>query len=274
MPVFLHAFTACLIGIGCFLTGCAIPVRDNITDNIAQRVDSLFPADVILLGEQHDAPDHHRLERALVLELAQRQQLSAVVLEMADRGRTTSGLARNASDADARLALQWDEASWAWNDYGPVVMAAVQNGVPVLGANLPRAAMRTAMADETLDVRLSTTSLAQQRDNIRAGHCMMLPESQIAPMTRIQVARDVAMAETVVSASQSGKTVVLVAGGGHVSRGLGVPVHLPDSTLVKVVLAVAGPADLDRLSGADVIWETPAMPAKDHCADFQKQMRP
>jgi len=274
MPVFRHAFIACLIGVGCLLTGCVTPVSNNPTDNIAQRVDSLLPADVILLGEQHDAPDHHRLERALVLQLAQRQQLSALVLEMAERGRTTSGLARNASDADARLALQWDEASWAWNDYGPVVMAAVQNGVPVLGANLPRAAMRTAMADETLDTRLTTTSLAQQRDNIRVGHCMMLPESQIAPMTRIQIARDVAMAETLVSARQTGKTVVLVAGGGHVSRNLGVPVHLPGSALVKVVLAVAGPAELGRASGADVVWKTPAIPAKDHCGDFQKQIRP
>ena len=270
MPVTRHAFIACLVSISSFLTSCAIPLRDNI----AQRVDWLLPADVILLGEQHDAPDHHRLERALVLELAQRQQLSALVLEMAERGRTTLGLARNASDADARLALQWDEASWAWKDYGPVVMAAVQNGVPVLGSNLVRAAMRTFMADETLDARLSTSSLAQQRDNIRTGHCMMLPEGQIAPMTRIQIARDVAMAQTLVSAQQSGKTVVLVAGGGHVPRGLGVPVHLPGSTLVKVVLAAAGPAVLDKVSGVDVVWKTPAMPAQDHCADFQKQIRP
>ena len=256
------------------MTGCANSTRDNIADNIAHRVDSLLPADVVLLGEQHDASDHHRLERALVLELAQRQRLGALVLEMAERGRTTLGLARNASDADARLALQWNEASWAWSDYGPVVMAAVQHGVPVLGANLPRAAMRAAMTDERLDERLSATSLTQQRDNIRVGHCMMLPESQIAPMTRIQIARDVAMAETLVNARQNGKTVVLVAGGGHVSRGLGVPVHLPASTLAKIVLAVAGLADLDKVSSADVVWQTPTIPAKDHCADFQKQMRP
>ena len=254
------------------MTGCAISPRGNFADNMAQRVDSLLPADVILLGEQHDAPDHHRLERALVLELAQRQQLGALVLEMAERGRTTLGLARNASEADARVALQWNEASWPWNDYGPVVMAAVQNGVPILGANLPVAVMRSAMADETTDARLSASSLAQQRDNIRAGHCMMLPESQIAPMTRIQIARDVSMAETLVSARQSGKTVLLVAGGGHVSRGLGVPVHLPAWIDVKVVRLSAGLSEPIRVSDQDMTWETPRMEPRDHCAEFKQRM--
>ena len=46
------------------------------------------------------------------------------------------------------------DADWPWADYGPVVMAAVRAGVPVAGANLPRAQTRTAMQDSTLDARL------------------------------------------------------------------------------------------------------------------------
>ena len=243
-----------------------------MSDNIAQRLDALLPAEAILLGEQHDAPDHHRLERAMVLELAQRRQLAALVMEMAEQGRSTAGLARNASEADAQSALQWNEAGWAWKDYGPVVMAAVQNGVPVLGANLPRAAMQTAMAREALDSRLAPDSLTRQRQAIRSGHCMMLPESQIAPMTRIQIARDAAMADTLVGARQSGKTVVLVAGAGHVSRSLGVPVHLPASIDVKVVLLLAGLTEPSRASDQDAIWETPRMAPRDHCAEFKQRM--
>jgi uncharacterized iron-regulated protein len=257
-----------IAGLSCMLGACA-PLPP---DNIAQRLDALLPADVILLGEQHDAPDHHRLERALVLELAQRRQLGALVMEMAEQGRSTAGLARDASDADVQSALQWDEAGWAWKDYGPVVMAAVQNGVPVLGSNLPRAAMRTAMTDATLDSRLSPDGLARQRDAIRDGHCMMLPESQIAPMTRIQIARDAAMAQTLLSARQSGKTVLLVAGAGHVLREIGVPVHLPRSIDVRVVRVQAGATDPIRLSDQDVIWETPRMAPRDHCAEFKLQM--
>lgn len=256
-----------MLALACLLPACATPSID-----ISQRLSALLPADAILLGEQHDATDHHALERAVVLELARRQQLAALVLEMAEQGHSTAGLARNASEAEVQSALKWNEAGWLWKDYGPVVMAAVQNGITVLGANLPRAAMRGAMTDETLDSRLSADGLARQRQAIRTGHCLMLPESQIAPMTRIQIARDATMADVLVNARQSGKTVLLVAGGGHVLRDLGVPVHLPASIDVKVVRVLAGLTEPTQAADQDAIWETPRMAPRDHCAEFKQRM--
>ena len=258
----------CLLAAACLLLACATPPID-----IEQRVSALLPADAILLGEQHDAPDHHALERAMVMELARRQQLAALVMEMAEQGHSTVGLARNTPEAYVQSALHWDEAGWPWKDYGPVVMAAVQSGVPVLGANLPRAAMRAAMANTTLDAHLHPDNLEQQRGAIRSGHCLLLPEGQIAPMTRIQIARDAAMAGTIVGASRPGKTVLLVAGGGHVLRGLGVPTHLPTTIRLRVVLASAGPPDATKISGADAVWETAPVPAVDHCAKLEQQIK-
>ena len=263
-----HLSGVCLWAITCLLQACATPPID-----VAQRVSALLPADAILLGEQHDAPDHHALERAVVVDLARRRQLAALVMEMAEQGRSTVGLARNTPETDVQSALHWDEARWPWKDYGPMVMAAVHSGVPVLGANLPRAAMRSAMDNETLDAHLGLASLEQQRDAIRSGHCGLLPEGQIAPMTRIQIARDAAMADTVMGAIRPGKTVLLVAGGGHVLRGLGVPSHLPATLRLKVVLASAGPPDATKVSGADAVWETPPVPAVDHCAKLEQQIK-
>ena len=262
------ATATCVMALAGLLQACATSHTE-----VARRIAALLPADVILLGEQHDAPDHQKLERDFVLELARRQQLAALVMEMAEQGHSTAGLARNASEADAQSALHWDEAGWPWKDYGPVVMAAVQGGVPVLGANLPRAAMPAAMANETLDGRLAAGSLEQQRDNIRTGHCMLLPESRIAPMTRVQIARDAALADTVASASQPGKTVLLVAGGGHVLRGLGVPTHLPPRLRLQVVLAVAGPHYATKIPGADAVWMTPPVPPKDPCAELKQRVK-
>ena len=241
--------------------------------NISDRVGSWLPADAILLGEQHDAAEHQRLQRGVVLELARRGQLAALVIEMAEQTRSTAGLARDAGEAEVRLMLRWDEAGWPWQAYGPVVMAAVQAGVPVLGANLERSAMRQAMSNELLDSHLPAEQLARQRENIRAGHCQLLPESQIAPMTRIQLARDAAMASTVAGAAQTGKTVLLVAGGGHVTRTLGVPTHLPATLGSVVVLAAAGPANAAARSEVDAVWETPSVPSKDHCAALQQKLR-
>lgn len=241
--------------------------------DMSARIDALLPADAILLGEQHDAAAHQQFERDTVLDLARRGRLAAMAIEMAEQGNSTTGLQRSANEAEVRHALRWNDAGWPWAAYGPVVMAAVRAGVPVLGANLPRGAMRDAMAHEALDTHLPATALEQQRERIRNGHCNLLPASQIAPMTRIQIARDAAMARTVTGALRPGKTVLLVAGGGHVARGLGVPTHLPPGVRGVAVQMAPGQPDGPARADADVVWETPALPAKDHCASLEQQFR-
>jgi len=130
-----------------------------------------------------------------------------------------------------------------------------------------------AMKDEGLDARLSGAALLMQQERVRAGHCHLLPESQIAPMTRIQIGRDVAMAQTVALAARPGKTVLLLAGGGHVDRSLGVPLHLPQHLTAKTVRLQAGPASEEAQSAInfDQTWPTPTAPVKDYCADFIQQ---
>ena len=258
------------------VAACAAPPSvSNATDpgfNVPQRISALLPTDILLLGEQHDAPDHQRLQRDVVLALAERGQLAALALEMADQGTSTAGLAPDSGEGPVRVALKWNDDGWPWANYGPVVMAAVRAGVPVLGANLPRAQMRDAMKNDVWDDHLKPGKLQTQRSNIREGHCGLLPEGQIAPMTRIQIARDAAMAQTVMAARQPGKTVLLIAGGGHVDRALGVPTHLPENTPSKVVVALTSHAQVATNSGADAVWQTAALPPKDYCADMKKQM--
>lgn len=260
------AFTLALC---CWLQACA-----TYTAAVAARVHALLPADAILLGEQHDAPDHQRLQRALVQDLARRGQLAALAIEMAEQGHSTAGLVRDASEAQVRSALRWSDGAWPWASYGPVVMAAVRHGVPVLGANLPREAMRAAMTNLALDAQLTPSGLEQQRAAIRSGHCMLLPENRIAAMTRIQIARDAAMAGTVMGARQVDKTVLLIAGGAHVMRDIGVPAHLPAMIGIKVILAVAGQTDPVTASNTDMVWETTAVPSNDHCAELAPRIKP
>ena len=265
-PLLIHPLALLLAALA-LLPGCAV-----LGSDVQHRLDALLPADVLLIGEQHDADAHQRIQQEVVLELARRGQLAALALEMAQQGQSTRGLAPDASETAVRAALQWNDGGWPWERYGPVVMAAVRSGVRVFGANLQRDAMRTAMANTGLDAHLEPARLEQQRADIRAGHCMLLPESQIAPMTRIQIARDAAMAATVTAAHQPGKTVVLVAGGGHVRRDLGVPTHLMPTLRARVLLAVAGQPQSGTRGTTDMVWATPALPPKDHCADLKRQL--
>ena len=93
---------------------------------------------MLLLGEQHDAPEHQQLHQRFVQRLAEQGRLAALALEMAEQGVSTAGLPRDAPEAAVRSALRWDEQGWPWPAYGPAVMAAIGAGVPVVGANLPR----------------------------------------------------------------------------------------------------------------------------------------
>jgi uncharacterized iron-regulated protein len=254
------------------LGGCSWPVTPDISIT-RQRLVPLLPTDALLLGEQHDAPDHQRIERELVQALAERDELVALAVEMAEQGRTTAALGRTASEDEVRTALQWRSKEWPWAAYGPAVMAAVRAGVPVLGANLPRDQMRAAMDNRQLDLLLKGPALKAQQQLIRLGHCEMLPENQITPMTRIQIARDVAMAQTVASAVAPGKTVLLLAGRGHADRSLGVPQHLPSGLKVKSVAMQedAAPAAGEGPAKFDAFWPALAAPDKDYCAEFKAQ---
>lgn len=257
---------AMLVG-GCAGTAPTLPPNDTAT-----RILALPPADVVLLGEQHDAPEHQRIHQQVVASFSERGRLAALVIEMAEHGRATTGLPRDASEAQVQAALAWDTKGWPWAAYGPAVMTAVRAGVPVLGANLQRLDMREAMGNRRLDDHLPDAALQAQRQAIRTGHCGLLPDGQIAPMARIQIGRDMAMAKTIAEAAVPGKVVVLMAGSGHVDRSLGVPQHLPATLKVQAVRLLADGSAAESPTAFDTVWPTPAVPTKDYCADMRKQM--
>ena len=267
-----------LLVLASLLGACATQPAGPTT---AQRLDALLPADVILLGEQHDAPEHQVIEREVVQALTARKALAAVALEMAPAGGSTAALPPTATEAEVQTALQWSDAAWSWKSYGPAVMAAVRAGVPVLGANLPRSGMQDAMRNPALDGSLRGPAIKAQQQRIRQGHCDLLPESQVQPMTRIQIARDQQMAQTLQAlvaqsraSSATGQTVLLIAGAGHVDRFAGVPQHLEPDLKTKVLVVRSG-ASYDAMNlVADANWETLALQPKDYCAAFKPRGQP
>ena len=263
------------------LAGCASrpeaprlePTRGSAAT--AARLEALLPADVLLLGEQHDAPDHQHIEQQVIALLSSRGLLAALALEMAESGVSTATLTPGATEEQVRQALKWNDKGWPWAAYGPAVMSAVRAEVPVLGANLPRAQMQSSMTDSQLDVQLPGPALKAQQQAIRLGHCNLLPESQITPMARIQIAKDIRMANTLHQAALPGKVVVLLTGSGHADRNLGVPRHLPTELRTKAVHLRAGDAmGPDKADAFDGVWSTPPRPETDYCANLRQQIKP
>ena len=229
------------------------------------QLESALPTDVLLLGEQHDAPDHQRLQRDTVQWLAARGRLAAVVLEMAERGHSTAALARDATEAQVQSALQWNDAAWPWSAYGPVTMAAVRAGVPVLGGNLPRSAMAAATQETRWDNHLAAPARQQLLDALQDGHCGLLPAARLPAMARVQIARDASMALTAQEAVRPGQTVLLVAGGEHVLRHRGIPTHWSPNLRSKVASAHTDQAQAAIKTGVDIVVATPPLPPHDAC---------
>ena len=238
------------------------------------RLNALLPFDVLLLGEQHDAAVHQAIEQQVVAVLAQRGLLAALVLEMADAGVSTAALKPSSTEQQVQNALKWNDKAWPWTAYGPAVMTAVRAEVPVLGGNLPRSRIQSAMTNLKLDGQLPGPALKAQQQLIRLGHCNLLPEGQITPMTRIQIAKDVSLATTIGQALLPGKAVLLLAGSGHVDRVLGVPQHLPASLTVKTVRLYAGTPEAVDAAAFDGLWATPALPETDYCEGLSQQLAP
>lgn len=229
-------------------------------------------APTVLLGEQHDANDHQQLARLSVARLAQEPGLSALALEMADDGVDTTGLSTSSTEAQVRERLRWNDAGWPWRRYGPVVMQAVRLGVPVVGANLPRAAMGEVMRDEQWDARVPAGVLADHRERMVISHCGLLSAAQVPGMARIQIARDERMAQTTERWIRPGKTVLLLAGAEHVKRDRGIPLFWSAALAQQahVVWMRAGTSQPDTAGVADATWATPATPERDHCAEMAR----
>lgn len=266
------AGVATLAGCAATATGATDASGMDPTPTMPIRLHRLGATDVLLLGEQHDAPEHQQLHLAAVQTLVEAKALAALVLEMADVGHTTGQLPSTATPAAVQQALAWQDSAWPWRAYGPAVMAAVAAGVPVQGGNLPRQRNAQVMKDPAWDDRVAPDVLQRHQNDVRDGHCNLLPAGQIGPMTRIQLARDHTLATTAASAVARGKTVLVLCGSQHAHRQLGAPLHLPPGLRVKTVRMAADGPRADDASAFDAIWHTAPVPPVDHCARLRESL--
>jgi uncharacterized iron-regulated protein len=259
-------------------------------------VSVLAKSEFVLIGEQHDNPDHHRLEATILAELLANARKPTVALEMLEPADDAL-IQHYREDPRADAAgigplLAWDMRGWPrWSAYAPIADLAFKAGLPLVSANLSRSVVRriahegtaAVPADEVaalgLDQPLDPRLEASLEEELRSSHCGQLPEAMVVPMALAQRARDGQMARSMLAASPP---VVLMAGAGHVRTDRGVPVHLhtakPQALVVSVAFVEvdrtkASPADYASRFGSttvpfDYVWFTPRASDVDPCAAF------
>ena len=265
-----------------------------------ELAERLVAADFVLLGERHDNPDHHRLQawaldriiaagrRPLVaFEMVGPEQAAALERHLRDRPGDVAGLAET---------LDWTLSGWpAWEHYQPLFAAAVQAGLSIGPANLPRETMRAVARGQTLpadqqrfyglDQPPPPPLFAAMAEEIRQSHCGQLPEQAVGPMVAVQWARDAAMAHALADRSPGG--AVLIAGAGHTRIDRGVPLRLtvlaadrPSFSLAFIEVSddETDPAGYGEAFGTplppfDAVWFTPRANDDDPCAEMTRFMQ-
>lgn len=260
-------------------------------------------ATYVLLGETHTNPDHHLLQARLIAQIVKGGRRPAVVMEMIPRGLQTvldSHLEDKPGDAAGLSAvLKWEERGWPdWKIYEPITQTALDAGLRLVAGDLDKqlirevaargaAALDDALAkqiglDRALEPELETALTKE----LKKSHCNLQPDRALAPMVKVQRARDGAFAEAMI-ANAGPDGAILIAGGGHVRNDWAVPRSLrlgtPGASVVSVAfmevepgLSQPGdyvPAPAGGEAPFDFIYFTPRADLTDHCAGLKEQMR-
>ena len=238
-------------------------------------VAAVAKADVVFVGEQHDDPNTHRLERALLEALARRRGDVVLSLEMFERDvqdRLDQFRSGTLPETDFLASSRpWPRYA---TDYKALVDLAVERQWPVIAANIPRP-MASEISKAGLDI-LKGKSDTEKAWFAREWQCPTDDEyyrrfkevmgthagaAEIERFYAAQCLKDETMAESIArgwsaAAAQKPGTRPLVVhynGSFHSDYGLGtasrVRRRMPDARTVVVTMIPV--ANLDTIATAD-----------------------
>lgn len=230
--------------------------------------------DIVILGEVHDNPSHHRWRAWLVDQRSRlgagRAMCATRTIEAASgaavfeqiRSDQQTGLARFAALAadtgrpgtvgDLERLVDWSNSGWARYDYAPLLEAVIAARLPIYPGNPPQELIR-AIAKGGLDalpsgerarlgpdVPLSASLQNALLAELEESHCGVMPRSAFGGLAIAQHYRDAHLAAATLDAAAAHGTAILFAGNGHARTDRGVPWHIhlraPGKSVVSVQL--------------------------------------
>lgn len=237
-------------------------------------------ADIVILGEVHDNPEHHLNQATAIAAL----RPAALVFEMfgpADALKVTPAIRDDAEALADRLA--WEDSGWPdFTMYHPIFLAAPDSAI--FGGAVSREDARRAVREGAAEVFGDASSLfglddplpedesASREAGQMAAHCDALPEDILPGMVEAQRLRDAALAKAIVAAmAETGGPVVVITGNGHARRDWGIPavldLVLPDASVTTIAQFESVPEGPQPFDGWLV---TEPAERDDPCAAFRQ----
>lgn len=261
---------------------------DGAVLDLTALADALAGADLVVIGEVHDNPLHHRIQAFLAERLAGAPGgLKGLAFEMIPEAREAAvNAARAEGRATAELAevIGWGDLRWPdFAYYAPILAAAPE--AYVAGGQPPRdALMRLAQeglsgAPEAarfgLDAPLPDAQQEAREAGQIAAHCDALPAEMAPMLVNAQRLRDARFAAALLRAHErGGGRSALITGSGHARTDFGAPALLRRAAPERRVLSVG----LEEAGGGatapyDFRIETPSRAhlREDPCAVFERK---
>src|SRR4051812_35178072 len=223
------------------LAGCAHGPETSLAGKIWDvRAGSFVPpervfaraaqATHVILGETHDNPEQHRLQRLALERLPGRHALAMEQLDSEYQAAIDAAQAKGADAEAIADAGHFDRKGWNWPLYRPLVEFAVEHRWPIIAANLSRTQARRIVSDPAVSGLPPAPELAKQLErDIAESHCGQPPPAKLlAGMVEAQRARDAHIASRLEGRS------LLITGNGHARRDRGVPLYLPGADIVSI----------------------------------------
>ncbi len=235
--------------------------------SFGDMIDELLSADLVCIGEEHDSDVQHRVQLQIIKALHARDDRLGVGLEMFQKPfqKSVDRFFQGMSSEEEFLKESEYNERWGydWSLYRPIVMFCRDNHLPLIALNAPKELTRRiskvgiASLDEKEKKELGAIDLdvKDHREHWYELLAKMHGNPKATPEQKersyqVMATWDDFMAQTAVAFQQERavRRLVLLAGGGHVNRGFGIPRRAVRYSGGKVLtIAMVGPGKVEEV---------------------------
>jgi uncharacterized iron-regulated protein len=252
------------------LTGCSVTHVMRIENREVIGVDTMIgelrDTPVILVGERHDAPAHHKLQLEIIKSLQDGGKPFAIGMEMFEESSQkaldawTSG---KVPEPAFKKVFEWNWRNISWSLYEDILRYARDHRIPIVALNAPRGVVQKVSQQGASSLTSDEMRLLPPGINLQVSAADLDFMKSAYPahdrdgeafrrICEAQMLRNKFMARRVADYLElhPGSSVVVLAGGGHVREEGGIPAEL-GKLRHRIVLPTVPGLNADTVSQRD-----------------------
>ena len=127
------------VGVGMDGSGEVLRVKDGKTTSFDRMIRDVKHKDIILVGEVHDVPEHHRLELEVIRAFHEADAPLVIGLEMfrADSQESLDEWVKGSLALGEFLPVYYDNWRQGWPLYKDIFFYSREHHIPLVGLNIP-----------------------------------------------------------------------------------------------------------------------------------------